>query len=93
MHILCLQNCCADKFALENVLVAFSNVSFVGYFSVQAYKITASFFETGAMAAPTKLENPTFLGQGVPASALVYIVPSGYTLAGFTMAHHLERLE
>ena len=30
--------------------------------------LTASVFETGAMAAPTILENPTVLGQGDPAS-------------------------
>ena len=30
--------------------------------------LTASFFETGAMATPTKLQNPTVLGLGVPAS-------------------------
>ena len=70
VHILCLQNCCADKFAQENVLVVFSNVSFVGYFSVQVQNnLTASFFETGAITVPTKLENLTILGQGGPASA------------------------
>jgi hypothetical protein len=30
--------------------------------------LTASFFETGAMAIPTKSQNTTILDQGVPAS-------------------------
>ena len=30
--------------------------------------LAASFFETGAMATPTKSQNPTILGLGVPAS-------------------------
>ena len=37
------------------------------------------FFLTGAMATPTKLQNPTILGLGVPA------VPNGHTLAGFAI--------
>ena len=32
------------------------------------YFLTASFFETGAMAAPQKLQNPTDLGQAGPIS-------------------------
>ena len=39
--------------------------------------LTASFFETGKMTTPTKLQNPTILGLGVPAST------NGHTLAGF----------
>ena len=39
--------------------------------------LTASFFETGAMAALTKLRNPIFLGQGVQ------LVPNDNSLAGF----------
>ena len=31
--------------------------------------LTASFFETGAMATQTKSRNPTILGLGVPASS------------------------
>ena len=36
--------------------------------------LTASFFETGAMATPTKLQNPTVLGLGVPAGTYVAIM-------------------
>ena len=31
--------------------------------------LTASFFETGAMATPSKSQNPKFLNVGVPASS------------------------
>ena len=42
------------------------------------YFLTASFFETGAMAAPQKLQNPTDLGQAGPIST-----QWSHTLAGF----------
>ena len=37
-------------------------------FKIRLPVLTASVFETGAMAVPTKLENPTVLGQGGPAT-------------------------
>ena len=43
--------------------------------------LTAIFFETGTMTTPTKLQNPTILGFGVPARLL----PNGYTLVGFAI--------
>jgi len=34
-------------------------------FEIMFKNLTASFFETGTMATPTKSQNPTVLGQGV----------------------------
>ena len=48
--------------------------AFVYYF---IFDLTASFFETGAMAAPNKSQYPAILGQGVR------LVPYDQKLAGF----------
>ena len=37
--------------------------------------LTANFFETDAIAAPTKLKNPTVLGQGCPVSTNEMVTP------------------
>ena len=44
-------------------------------FKIRFPVFTASVFETGAMAAPTKLKNPTVLGQGCPGSTNEMVTP------------------
>ena len=44
------------------------NIEIIVGFKIRLPVLTASVFETGAMAVPTKLENPTVFGQGGPAT-------------------------